>query len=260
MAKSDKHKLLYSVLIGTGILLFVIALWAIVVPHYTCKEGGDCQWSFIGTNYSCDTCHNKSTAPVSKSSAPVSKSSAPNPIEEIPEKEETIINVSQNPYPTQSNSCYNNCNPFYDNDWRIYNRPYDYGTYSPYYRLITNPRPFYDERSRRHQHQQKIIKNINNNIFHTPKRPQPVPPPSAPSAQLPPSAPSAPLPPPPSAPLPPPSAPLPPPSAPSAPLPPPSAPLPPPSAPPSAPLPQPSAPPPIGNMPSDNTNTSIETF
>ena len=67
MAKSDKHKLLYSVLIGTGILLFVIALWAIVVPHYTCKEGGDCQWSFIGTNYSCDTCHNKSTAPVSKS-------------------------------------------------------------------------------------------------------------------------------------------------------------------------------------------------
>ena len=39
MAKSNKHKLLHSGLVGTGVLLFVIALWAIVVPHYTCKDG-----------------------------------------------------------------------------------------------------------------------------------------------------------------------------------------------------------------------------
>ena len=52
MAKSNKHKLLHTSLIVIGVVLLIIGLWAIVIPHYICKEG-DCKWVFIGTNYSC---------------------------------------------------------------------------------------------------------------------------------------------------------------------------------------------------------------
>ena len=223
MAKSNKHKLLHTGLIVIGVLLFIIALWAIVVPHYTCKDGGDCQWSFIGTNYSCDTCHKKKESP-NKSTAPPNKSTAPVLNDKIPEKKET---VSQNPYPTQSDSCYNNCSSFYDNDWRLYNRPYYYGTYSPYYSNIANPYPFYHRRN----HRQKIIKNINNNVFQMP-RPPPRPSPG------PPRPPPRPSPGPPRPPRPSPS----------------------PGSPPSGPPGPPPSGPPLGSMPSDKTDSFVQTF
>ena len=265
MAKSNKHKLLHTGLIVIGIILFIIALWAIVVPHYTCKKG-ECQWSFIGTNYSCDTCHKqKSVAP--KKSAALKKSAAPKPepIKKVPEKEETIVSISQNPYPTQSESCYNNCSPFYDNDWRLYNTPYFYGTYSPYYRFISHP---YHEPRR--PHRQEIIKNINNNVFQIPN--QPGPPPARPSPARPPPARPSPARPPPARPppaRPPPARPPssgPPPSGPPPSGPPPSGPQPSgpsPSVSPSS-VPPPSGPPssvpPIGNMPSDKTDSFVQTF
>ena len=144
--------------------------------------------------------------------------------------------VSQNPYPTQSDSCYNNCSSFYDNDWRLYNRPYYYGTYSPYYSNIANPYPFYHRRN----HRQKIIKNINNNVSQMP-RPPPRPSPGPPR---PPPRPSPGPPRPPPRPSPSPGSP-------------PSG---PPGPPPSGPPGPPPSGPPFGSMPSDKTDSFVQTF
>ena len=162
MAKSNKHKLLHTSLIVIGVILLIIALWAFAVPHYICKEG-DCQWSFIGTNYSCDTCHKKntqmsSTQPNMKSNAPgkkITENSRVNP------KPKEIIN--NNEVVVQQNPSNNNCNPFYNNDYIYSNMVYPYfpqsRLYLPYYYNRYNVNPYVY-----HYRDDNGVKNVNHNV------------------------------------------------------------------------------------------------
>ena len=123
MVKRNKHKLLHTALIVIGIVLLIIVLWAIVVPHYTCKEG-DCLWSFIGTNYSCDTCYKKNT----QNSSPMVKSNNLNKKLDNEEKPKEIINTNEVFVQQKLNDNCNNCSPFYNNDYMYSNT-----IYNPYY-------------------------------------------------------------------------------------------------------------------------------
>tara|TARA_Y100000591_G_C21837233_1_gene703287 strand:- start:1643 stop:2359 length:717 start_codon:yes stop_codon:yes gene_type:complete len=160
MAKSNKHKLLHTSLIVIGAILFIIALWAFAVPHFTCKEG-DCQWSFIGTNYSCDTCHKKtkvsSTQPNMKSNAEEKKITDNT---EVNKKPKEIIN--SNEVVVQQNPSHNNCTPFYNNDYIYSNVVYPYfpqsRLYLPYYYNRYNVNPYV------HYRDDNGVKNVNHNI------------------------------------------------------------------------------------------------
>lgn len=161
MAKSNKHKLLHTSLIVIGVVLLIIALWAFAVPHYTCKEG-DCQWSFIGTNYSCDTCYKKntqisSTQPNIKSSVPEKKISENS---EVHQKPTEMIN--NNEVVVQQNPSHNNCTPFYNNDYIYSNVVYPYfpqsRLYLPYYYNRYNDPYIY------HYRDDNGVKNVNHNV------------------------------------------------------------------------------------------------
>ena len=154
MAKSNKHKLLHTSLIVIGAILLIIALWAFAVPHYTCKEG-DCQWSFIGTNYSCDTCYKKNTQPNIKSSVPEKKITDNTEVDKEPKE---IIN--NNEVVLQQNPS-NNCTPFYNNDYIYSNVVYPYfpqsRLYLPYYYNRYNVNPY-------HYRDDNGVKNVNHNV------------------------------------------------------------------------------------------------
>ena len=164
MAKSNKHKLLHTSLMVIGAILFIIALWAFAVPHYTCKEG-DCQWSFIGTNYSCDTCYKKtkvsSTQPNMKSSIPEKKITENSENTENHQKPKEIIN--NNEVVVQQNPNNNNCNPFYNNDYIYSNVVYPYfpqsRLYLPYYYNRYNVNPYFY-----HYRDDNGVKNVNHNV------------------------------------------------------------------------------------------------